>query len=85
VGGLEQGVAEVETGVPEDRLTSLLVAVELKVPEAGESIVEVQVGDWLKEEGEVVELDEPIVVLETDKASMELSAPVRKQTMQDHH
>jgi len=51
------------------------MAVELKVPEAGESIVEVQIGDWLKEEGEVVEVDEAIVVLETDKASMELSAP----------
>lgn len=48
---------------------------ELKVPQTGESITEVQVGDWLKSEGDVLERDEPVVVLETDKATVELPAP----------
>jgi 2-oxoglutarate dehydrogenase E2 component (dihydrolipoamide succinyltransferase) len=49
--------------------------IELKIPEAGESIQEVQIGQWLKEEGQWVEQDEEVVELETDKASMELPAP----------
>ncbi len=51
------------------------MAIEIRVPEAGESIVEVEVGEWLKAEGERVEKDEPIVELVTDKATMELPAP----------
>ncbi len=53
------------------------MAVELKIPSAGESITEVQIGSWLKDEGDFVELDESVVELETDKASMELPAPAR--------
>jgi 2-oxoglutarate dehydrogenase E2 component (dihydrolipoamide succinyltransferase) len=52
------------------------MAVELKIPEAGESITEVQIGAWLKSEGDYVERDEGVVELETDKASMELPAPI---------
>jgi 2-oxoglutarate dehydrogenase E2 component (dihydrolipoamide succinyltransferase) len=52
------------------------MATELTVPSAGESITEIQIGRWLKSEGERVERDEPIVELETDKASMELPSPV---------
>ncbi len=51
------------------------MAVELKIPEAGESITEVQIGRWLKREGDFVRQDEPLVEIETDKASMELPAP----------
>jgi 2-oxoglutarate dehydrogenase E2 component (dihydrolipoamide succinyltransferase) len=51
------------------------MAVELKIPSAGESISEVQIGHWLKAEGDYVAQDEPVVELETDKASMELPAP----------
>lgn len=51
------------------------MAYELKVPQTGESITEVQVGDWLKSEGEFVAMDKPVVVLETDKATVELPAP----------
>lgn len=47
----------------------------MRIPEAGESIQEVQIGQWLKEEGQWVEADEEVVELETDKASMELPAP----------
>jgi 2-oxoglutarate dehydrogenase E2 component (dihydrolipoamide succinyltransferase) len=52
------------------------VAVELKVPEVGESITEVQIGEWLKNEGDAVSRDEPIVMIETDKVTVELPAPV---------
>jgi 2-oxoglutarate dehydrogenase E2 component (dihydrolipoamide succinyltransferase) len=50
--------------------------VELKVPQSGESITEVQIGEWRKNAGDYVELDEVLVEIETDKASMELPAPV---------
>lgn len=49
---------------------------ELKVPNPGESIQEVQIGQWLKKEGQWVERDEVVVELETDKASLDLPAPV---------
>jgi 2-oxoglutarate dehydrogenase E2 component (dihydrolipoamide succinyltransferase) len=49
---------------------------ELKIPESGESIQEVQIGQWLKQEGQWVERDETVVELETDKASLDLPAPV---------
>ncbi|MDB6039858.1 MAG: 2-oxoglutarate dehydrogenase complex dihydrolipoamide succinyltransferase [Verrucomicrobiales bacterium] len=48
---------------------------ELKVPAVGESITEVEIGDWLKKEGETVARDENLVVIESDKATMELPAP----------
>lgn len=49
--------------------------VEVKVPNVGESITEVQIGDWLVREGQEVGADAPLVVLESDKASVELPAP----------
>ncbi|WP_243093623.1 2-oxoglutarate dehydrogenase complex dihydrolipoyllysine-residue succinyltransferase [Thermus thalpophilus] len=48
---------------------------ELKVPSVGESIVEVEIGAWLKQEGESFAQDEPLVELITDKATLELPAP----------
>jgi 2-oxoglutarate dehydrogenase E2 component (dihydrolipoamide succinyltransferase) len=51
------------------------MTIELKVPHVGESIQEVQIGHWLKQEGDRVEVDEDLVELETDKATMELPAP----------
>jgi len=48
---------------------------ELKVPSVGESIVEVEIGAWLKKEGEAFGADEPLVELITDKATLELPAP----------
>src|ERR1044072_2791333 len=52
------------------------MAVELKVPTVGESITEVQIGQWFKGEGQVVEKDENVVEIETDKATVEIVAPV---------
>jgi 2-oxoglutarate dehydrogenase E2 component (dihydrolipoamide succinyltransferase) len=52
------------------------MAVELKVPTVGESITEVQIGQWLKGEGQSVQKDENLVEIETDKATVEIVAPV---------
>ena len=52
------------------------MAVEVKVPAVGESITEVEIGQWLKKEGELVSVDEPLVELVTDKATLELPSPV---------
>jgi 2-oxoglutarate dehydrogenase E2 component (dihydrolipoamide succinyltransferase) len=49
--------------------------VELVVPSVGESITEVEIGDWLKKPGEPVNQDDPLVVIETEKATVELPAP----------
>ena len=52
------------------------MSIELKVPAVGESITEVQIGQWLKAEGDHAEKDENLVEIETDKATVELPAPV---------
>ena len=48
--------------------------IEIKVPAVGESITEVEIGSWLKAEGAIVAKDEPVAVLETEKATVELPA-----------
>ena len=48
---------------------------EVKVPTLGESVAEATIGEWLKQPGEAVKLDEPIVSLETDKVAVEVAAP----------
>jgi 2-oxoglutarate dehydrogenase E2 component (dihydrolipoamide succinyltransferase) len=48
---------------------------DLKVPEVGESVTEVEIGRWLVKEGEAVKADQPLVELETDKVNQELPAP----------
>ncbi len=52
------------------------MAIEVKVPVLGESIVEATVGEWLKQPGDPVKQDEPIVSLETDKVAVEVPSPV---------
>ncbi len=49
---------------------------EVKVPTVGESISEVQVSKWLKSEGQWVNINEDLVELETEKASVQVPAPV---------
>ena len=46
---------------------------KITVPVLGESISEATVSKWLKNEGDVVEADEPIVELETDKVNLAVS------------
>ena len=49
---------------------------KIVVPVLGESITEATVSKWLKKEGEIVEADEPIVELETDKVNLEVPSPI---------
>jgi 2-oxoglutarate dehydrogenase E2 component (dihydrolipoamide succinyltransferase) len=51
------------------------MSIELKVPEIGESITEVEIGGWLKKTGDAVKKDEPLVTLESEKATVELPSP----------
>ncbi len=50
--------------------------VELKVPSVGESVSEVEIANWLIKEGDAVRQDENVLVLETDKATLEVPSPV---------
>jgi len=49
---------------------------KILVPVLGESITEATVSKWLKNEGDIVKADEPIVELETDKVNLEVPSPV---------
>ena len=50
------------------------MALEMKIPAVGESISEVTIAQWLKADGDFVEMDEVICELESDKATFELNA-----------
>ncbi|MCE2842946.1 MAG: 2-oxoglutarate dehydrogenase complex dihydrolipoyllysine-residue succinyltransferase [Novosphingobium sp.] len=52
------------------------MSTEVKVPTLGESVAEATIGEWLKQPGEAVALDEPIASLETDKVAVEVPSPV---------
>ena len=52
------------------------MATEVTVPTLGESVTEASVGEWLKQPGDTVEADEPIVSLETDKVAVDVPSPV---------
>ena len=49
---------------------------KILVPELGESITEATVAKWLKNTGDTVDMDEPIVELETDKVNLEVPSPI---------
>ena len=53
-----------------------MAKVEVTMPEVGESIVEGLVVEWLKQPGDTVEIDEPIMAVETDKADVEVPSTV---------
>ena len=52
------------------------MSTEVKVPTLGESVTEATIGEWLKQPGDPVALDEPIASLETDKVAVEVPSPV---------
>ncbi len=52
------------------------MATEIKVPTLGESVTSATVARWIKQAGEAVAADEPLVELETDKVTVEVNAPV---------
>ena len=49
---------------------------ELKLPKMGESVAEATITAWLKEVGDTIELDEPIVEIATDKVDSEVPSEV---------
>ncbi|MEI7500192.1 MAG: 2-oxoglutarate dehydrogenase complex dihydrolipoyllysine-residue succinyltransferase [Bacteroidota bacterium] len=51
------------------------MAIEIKIPSPGESITQVQLAKWLVADGEVVEKDQEIVEIDSDKASFPLTSP----------
>jgi 2-oxoglutarate dehydrogenase E2 component (dihydrolipoamide succinyltransferase) len=51
------------------------VAVQIVVPQLGESIAEGTVSKWLKAEGDKVQVDEPVVEIMTDKVTVEIPSP----------
>jgi 2-oxoglutarate dehydrogenase E2 component (dihydrolipoamide succinyltransferase) len=53
-----------------------MIMANLVVPQLGESITEAVVAKWLKQVGETVALDEPLLDLETDKITVQLPSPV---------
>ena len=50
------------------------MALEMKVPSPGESITEVEIAQWLVEDGDYVEKDQAIAEVDSDKATLELPA-----------
>ena len=51
------------------------MAIDIKVPALGESVTEASVGRWLKKAGDFVNMDDPLVEIETDKVTLEVNAP----------
>lgn len=50
------------------------MALEMKVPSPGESITEVEIAEWLVEDGDYVEKDQAVAEVDSDKATLELPA-----------
>lgn len=49
--------------------------IEIRVPDLGESISEVEIGEWLVHKGDTVHTDDPLVAIESEKATVELPSP----------
>ena len=50
------------------------MALEIKIPSVGESVQEAVLAEWFKKDGDTVEKDEPLLVIETDKVTLEVVA-----------
>jgi len=61
--------------ITQRNLAENISMVDVIVPNVGESISEVQIGRWLKSEGEFVQAGEDVVEIETEKASVQIPAP----------
>ena len=48
---------------------------EVRIPQAGEAVTDASIGEWLVAEGAAVSAGDPLYVLVTDKAEMEIEAP----------
>ncbi len=49
--------------------------IDITVPDLGESINEVEIGEWLVKIGDTIRLDDPMVAIESEKATVEIPAP----------
>ena len=52
------------------------MTIEIKIPSVGESVTEAILAEWIKNDGDTVEKDEPLLVIETDKVTLEVVAEV---------
>jgi pyruvate dehydrogenase E2 component (dihydrolipoamide acetyltransferase)/2-oxoisovalerate dehydrogenase E2 component (dihydrolipoyl transacylase) len=59
--------------------------VTIKLPDIGEGVVEGEVIEWLKQVGDSLKQDEPVVVVMTDKATVELPAPYPGRLAKQYH
>ena len=50
---------------------------EIVVPTLGESVAEATVAQWLKKEGDIVDVDDPLLEVTTDKVNSEIPSPVK--------
>ena len=67
--------AETKAPAPKKAAAASGKEIEVTVPASGESVTEADIGEWFKKVGDTVELDEPLVSLETDKAAMDVPSP----------
>ena len=51
------------------------MSIEIRVPQLPESVSDATIASWLKQEGDVVAAEEPLLELETDKVVLEIPAP----------
>ena len=58
---------------------------EIKIPAVGESITEVQISEWIKAEGDTVKQDEPLAVIDSEKTTFELPAPLNGRLLKILH
>ncbi|HZI34000.1 MAG TPA: 2-oxoglutarate dehydrogenase complex dihydrolipoyllysine-residue succinyltransferase, partial [Candidatus Binatia bacterium] len=59
--------------------------IDIKIPEVGESITEVQISEWLKSEGDPVTADETVAVIDSEKTTFDLPAPKAGQLVKILH
>lgn len=57
----------------------------VKMPDIGEGVVEGEVVEWLKKNEEMVQQDEPVVVVMTDKATVELPSPCAGKLVKQYY
>ena len=55
------------------------MTIEIKVPSVGESVTEALLAEWFKQDGDTVEKNAPLFVLETDKVTLEVEAEAAGQ------
>ena len=74
---IKNKIIEEETSKPQKNILKRKEnGMDILVPVLGESVVEATVSKWIKQQGDYVEIDDPIVELETDKVTLEVPASI---------